>query len=455
MAPGFIVPRFTLYLLLRLALIIFTMVIFMSIVNDRELLFNKVILAIIFVAQVGELVYAIGHTNRQLARLFHSIRYSDFTVLFDSKSLGSSFRDLEENLTGVVQSFRQAKIDKEVQFQFLQKLVEQLTVGVIALHNNEVELINSTAQRLLGARGVTNWKLIRSHDSKVVAEIEQLGPAGRKLVELKEAGVARTLAVEVTTIIILGEPHRVITIQDINSEIEQKEMEAWQRLIRILTHEIMNSVTPVSSLTETMQSMLTGKDGKQKELTAINDETVSDILFSLQTVQKRSEGLLNFVDSYRKVTRVPKPVPIPTSIATMIESIATLMKPELNLHQITITTSTEDGLTALLDEKLIEQVLINLVTNSIHALENRDARRVDLKAYAADGHAVIEVTDNGKGIPDKELPEIFIPFFSTRESGSGIGLSLSKQIMSAHGGNIRVKSVEGMGTSFYLHFLQQ
>jgi signal transduction histidine kinase len=247
--------------------------------------------------------------------------------------------------------------------------------------------------------------------------------------------------------------YTLITLQDINSEIEQKEFEAWHKLIRILTHEIMNSVTPISSLSETMKSMLSDKAGSQKPLQDISSETITDILFSLNTIQKRSESLLDFVENYRKLTRVPKPVLEPVQIKPLLASIENLMREEFARQDITFAINVGDANQTLhLDASLIEQVIINLVRNSVHALEHRSNKKIEIKAYQEESTNVIEVHDNGKGIPEKELKDIFIPFFSTKKDGSGIGLSLSKQIMSLHNGRIRVSSKVDEGTSFYLVF---
>jgi signal transduction histidine kinase len=283
--------------------------------------------------------------------------------------------------------------------------------------------------------------------------VEELGGNGRKLTELKDGRDTRMVSLDVRTIQLMERPCILITIQDINSEIEQKEIEAWHKLIRILTHEIMNSVTPIASLTETMQGLLASPDGSQRRAGDISEETAADIRFSLETIQKRSEGLLKFVDTYRKLTRVPKPSPERVYLRELFSSVERLMSDSLAQRGILLEYKTEPGLEFVhLDRALIEQVLINLITNSMYALEGRPSPFIQLSAYTNNGSVIIEVSDNGKGIPAKELNEIFVPFFSTRKDGSGIGLSLSKQIVSLHGGTIKVSSQERKGTSFYLRF---
>ena len=271
---------------------------------------------------------------------------------------------------------------------------------------------------------------------------------GRRLMEIKTASGTRILSVEVSYLLMIDKSYRLITLQDINSEIEQKEIEAWHKLIRILTHEIMNSVTPIASLSETMQTMLSNKPAD-----AIGEDVVEDIRFSLNTIQKRSERLIDFVENYRRLTRVPKPVIQPVGVQNFLVNIENLMREEIGRNNIVLSLDIEDDtLDIKIDPMLVEQVLINLIRNSIHAVEGKSEKHIEVKAYRDEKMIIIEVTDNGKGIPEKELKEIFVPFFSTKKDGSGIGLSLSKQIMSLHGGRIKVDSILNEGTSFYLVF---
>jgi len=448
-----IVKRFSIQIVLRIALIVANALLISWIFGDMRLFFNQVILVIVLIGQITELIHFVNHTNRELTRLFLAIRHSDFSITFKKETMGKSFRELQESFTEIIDAYKIVKIEKEAQYHLLQTLVRQIHIGIISLEGDNLALINPTAEQLLNINGLKSWKLIRQLNPGLTEQLEQLGSHGRKLIEFKINNTTRILSVDVSTLILLDRPHKIITLQDINNEIEQKEIEAWHKLIRILTHEIMNSVTPISSLTETMQSMLSDRSGNQKALADLDEETVSDIRFSLKTIHKRTEGLMDFVENYRTLSKVPKPSPEPVDITTVFGNLKDLMSRELNRQQINLVIDIEkDPFTIVLDPVLIEQVLINLVTNSTHALEDREAKTITLKAYTLDRAPVLEVTDNGKGIPEKELREIFVPFFSTKKNGSGIGLSLSKQIMSLHGGSIKVASEVGKGTSFYLRF---
>jgi two-component system nitrogen regulation sensor histidine kinase NtrY len=451
-----IYKRFTFLIILRILLLVATVVIISVIFGDKRLFFNQIILALLLITQVAELIRFVNHTNRELTKFFYAIRYSDFSITFKQSSLGKTFKNLEESMVEIIEAYKQVKIEKEAQFHLLQMLVNQLPIGIVAVDTDDtITLINPTAETMVGIRGLKNWRILEQQNAAFAREIQQLGSNARKLIEMRSAFENRFLSVDVRTLIILDRPLKLITLQDINSEIEQKEIEAWHKLIRILTHEIMNSVTPISSLTETMQSLLQDKSGNQKQLGELKQDTISDIRFSLQTIQRRSDGLLLFVENYRKLTKIPKPSLEPINISALLHHVEKLLSHELLRNNIILSIEVDNDIEIILDPILVEQTLINLITNSIHALDKAAKPQIILKSYQQEKQTVIEVADNGKGIPAKEIVEIFIPFFTTKKEGSGIGLSLSKQIMSLHGGSIKVKSEIGQGTSFYLHFPPQ
>ncbi len=442
---------FTVQTVFRIILLIANIFLLVWILGDNRLFFNQIILSLFLIVQIVELIRYVNRTNRELSRFFLAIRHGDFSINFKYDPIGKSFKELQESMAGIIDAYKLVKIEKEAQYHFLQMLVNQIQIGIISITDNTVTLMNPTAERLLHIEGLKTWSLIQQYNPGFAKELSALGENGRKLVELKSESETKLLAIDVSTQTILDKQSKLITLQDINAEIEQKEIEAWHKLIRILTHEIMNSITPIASLTETMQSMLTDHEGKQKSLASLNDETISDIRFSLHTIQNRSEGLLHFVENYRKLTRIPKPVKEPVNVSAFLINIEKLMKENLERQSITLSVVSEDELlTGNFDPVLLEQVIINLITNSTHALAHRNDKNIQLRAYRHENHLTLEVTDNGKGIPENELNEIFIPFFSTKKEGSGIGLSLSKQIISLHGGRIKVTSKADQSTSFYI-----
>lgn len=447
--------KFTFLIIVRISLLLINVIVLSIIFGDTRLFFNQIILGIVLIIQVWELIWFVNRTNRELTRLFLAVRHSDFSVTFKDMPVSRSFHGLQNSMIEIIQAFKDVKIEKEAQYHFLQMLVRQLNFGIISLENeNTISIINPMAEQLVGINGVKNWKLVEQLNPVFAKKIQELGDNAKSLIQFNFQGETKTFAVDIRTPLILGNPHKLITFQDINSEIEQKEIEAWHKLIRILTHEIMNSVTPIASLTETMQTLLEDKSGNRKHASKIEDDTIKDILFSLKTIHKRSEGLLSFVETYRKLTKIPQPAIEPVVVKEMLEGIHQLMQHDINQRAIhfSVNVSPPD-LVLHADPKLVEQVIINLVTNSLQAMEGKANGNIELKGYESNNRIVLEVNDNGKGISEKEMTEIFIPFFSTKKEGSGIGLSLSKQIMSLHRGTIKVKSTPGTGTSFYLNFL--
>lgn len=428
------------------------MVVLSLIFGDVRLFFNQIILGVILIIQVIEMVRYINYTNRELAKFLLAIKYDDFSISFQKSKLGKSFRDLHEAFEEVVDAIQNAKIEKEAQLQYLQQAVNRVDIGIISIENNhQIVLLNNAAKKLLDLEEIHSQQRLEELVPQFINAIKDLGDEGRKLIELKVAGNTRTLSVDVKSMIMLDKKYRHITFQDIQGEIEQKEIEAWHKLIRILTHEIMNSITPVSSLTETMYSMLE-KDGKQIPLEELDEEAIGDLRFSLKTVQKRSNGMLTFVDDYRKLTKVGKPNMESVRVKALLNEQVQLLKSELSKNGIELTAECKpDNLAIELDPHLIEQVLINMITNSKHALKGVKNGKIQLRAYSEEAD-IIEVEDNGAGIGEKELREIFVPFFTTKKEGSGIGLSLSKQIMHLHGGNIKVESIPAKGTRFKLYF---
>ncbi|MEO8472333.1 MAG: HAMP domain-containing sensor histidine kinase [Chryseolinea sp.] len=418
--------------------------------GDSRLFFTQIILVIIIGIEIFELVRFVNHSNREVSRFLDAIKHEDFVVNFKQPKLGKSFTQLQQSMHSIIDTYKDVKIEKEAQYQLLQFLIQRISIGIIFLIEGEIQFINPTAHALLQTQGTKSWKIISEKVPGFANEVAQMGDNGKKLINIRRQSDMGIYALDVSSQIILDKPGKLITIQDINSEIEQKEIEAWHKLIRILTHEIMNSITPISSLTETMQGMLTTKAGNQKHVDEINEETISDILFSLKTINSRSDGLLHFVENYRKLSRVPKPQPSMVVVSNFMDEIKTLFHDNLKRQDIQLKVAYDSSVTAIFDKALLNQVIINLITNSIHALEGRDQKTIHLNAYLDSSKLTFEVTDNGVGIPENELSEIFIPFFSTKKEGSGIGLSLSKQIASLHGGTMKVTSSVGKGTSFYL-----
>jgi two-component system, NtrC family, nitrogen regulation sensor histidine kinase NtrY len=444
--------RFNFRVVFRLLLSMINFIVIAMIFGDKRLFFNQIILSVLLVIQIADLLRFINQTNRELTRLFLAIRHSDFSVTFKQSKLGDSFKELQDSMGNIIEMYKQVKIEKEAQFHFLQLLVNQLNVGIIAMIEEDITLMNPTAEKMLNTQGVKNWMILKQLQPAFTSRIDALEENAKQLVEFSTAEGKKFISVYVSHLRILDKKHKLITFQDINSEIEQKEIEAWHKLIRILTHEIMNSVTPISSLTETLEAILHDKNGNTKAVKDLTEDNLNDIRFSLQTIRKRSDGLLHFIDNYRKLTKVPRPHKETINLEAFFKDVQSLMTPTLRDKAIDLQINIMGNPVVQADPVLLEQTVLNLITNSIHAVAESTRKMISISVYQEDQYLIIKIGDTGKGIPAKELSEIFIPFFSTKKDGSGIGLSLSKQIMSLHGGSIQVKSEEGVGTEMFLRF---
>ncbi len=444
--------RFAFLVILRIALLMLTLVALAFIFARTDLFFNQIILLGVVVIQVAELIRFVTFTNRELSRLLLAIRYSDFSISFKGKKHGKSFKELQDAFVEIVEAFKKVSVEKEAQYKFLQVIVENIKVGMIAIKEDyEVELMNKQAEELLGIDKPNYLKQLDALRPDFIAEVNHMLDNDRSLIELDDKGKKLQISMQVNRLKILNLRYTLITFQNIKSEIETKEIEAWHKLIRILTHEIMNSVTPITSMSETILMLL--EENKQpKRIDELDEETLEDIRFSLKTIQKRSDGLLHFVEDYRKLTKIKSLDPETVSAKDLISSIEKLLKSDLDKEGIQLSTKIEAGLNIRMDRKLIEQVLINLITNAKHAVEKADQPKIMINAYSDFRHKYISITDNGIGVELSKQEQIFIPFFSTKEKGSGIGLSLSKQIMKKHNGDLILSSQPGEGATFFLIF---
>ena len=444
--------RFSVQLTVRVLVIVLLSIALAFVFADEQLFFNQIILGLLLIAMTINLISYVHHTHRDIAKFLEAINQSDFTITFNQKQLGSSQRALYDSFEIILSAYKDLKIEKEAQYQFLNLLVENIHIGIISVDTNgKILLINRIAKQILAVQHVINWATIEKKNSAFAEKVMEMGNSANRLIEIASAnGIAR-LAVEVSSTKLIDKEIKLITFKDIENVIDQKEIEAWHKLIRILTHEIMNSLTPVSSLTETMQAMLESSEGSQISLGELTDEKIKDLRFSLQTLRRRSDGMLHFVEDYRKVTKVPLPALELVSCRDLLEDIKKLLFPDMERDNIKLKLEVQD-FNLSIDRGQVDQALINLIKNSRHALVNRENPTIFLKSYMDKKGKYLSVEDNGTGIETKLLKEVFVPFFTTRDKGSGIGLSLTKQIMSLHNGRINIDSSPGSGTIVTLTF---
>lgn len=392
----------------------------------------------------------LDRTNKDLTRFLQSIKYSDFSQTFTHKKLGKSYDELNDAFNEVLEQFRKTRSEKEEQNRYLQTVLRHVGVGLIAFDKiGRIEFINHSARKLLGVNQVTHLNILDQFEKSLSLKLLEMKSGERATIKLFDETDIIQLIIYATEFKMQDKVIKLVSLQNIQSELEEKELEAWQKLIRVLTHEIMNSVTPISSLSNTVNDMLS--NGMAKKL---DDEQIEDIKSAVNTIHRRSEGLINFVENYRSLTNIPKPNFEIFSVKGLFDRLQRLLQNDLEKYSIHLIMKVEpSSLEVTADPDMIEQILINLIINSTHALKNIENKIISLSAGLNEkGMIIIKVTDNGPGIPIDIQEKIFIPFFSTKSSGSGIGLSLARQIMRSHRGNIRVSSQKGEGTTFTLNF---
>lgn len=460
--------RFSVAVFIRTLFICISAFILIFILTKTNFIATPFIVALLIIAQIYSLIHYVQRTNRDIARFFDSVKYSDFSQSFRTGVKGSSFEELNNAFSDVIEEFRKARAEKEEHYRYLQIVVQHVGIGLMAFtQDGDVELMNTAAKKLLKVHGIDNISDLSSVSPTLVATLREIKSGEKVLVKIAAENELSQLSIYATEFKLKESHYTLVSLTNIQSELEEREMEAWQNLIRVLTHEIMNSVTPIVSLSSTASALLesamnpaTGSDGEQNhgprsQASGQPDgENLRDVKGALDTISKRSEGLLHFVDDYRNLTRIPTPSFQTIKLTDLFGRIEKLFADRFHLRKIWYTYSAEPpDLELTADPDLIEQVLINMVLNSIGALSSVASPMIKLFGKIDDrGGTIIQVIDNGIGIPEEIQDKIFIPFFTTRKEGSGIGLSLARQIMRAHKGGITVHSVPEKETVFTLRF---
>jgi len=447
--------RFRINCIIRVIFIVLTIFGFFYILFQTALYAALFIIGVFLLYQIYALIRYVEKTNRDLTRFFTSIRYSDFSQTFKDDGLGASFDALRKAFTEVMNIFRKTRTEKEEHYRYLQTVVQHIGIGLIAYQpSGEVELINTAAKRLLGIATLKNIHSLKSFSKSLVNTLLSIKPRGRALVKVEDQNELLHLALYATEFKLRGKNFSLVSIQNIHSELEEREIEAWQKLIRVLTHEIMNSITPISSLASTINEMVRENCQIPADKEKIDSESLTDIHDAAQTIQKRSQGLLHFVDAYRNLTLIQKPNFQLFPVKELFSRVEKLMQANTKEKSIRLRINVDPKTLELTaDPELIEQVLINLLLNALYAVGGQKKAKINLIAHLdGRGRILIQVKDNGPGIFAENLEKIFIPFFSTKEGGSGIGLSLSRQIMRLHHGSITVHSEPQKETIFTLRF---
>ncbi len=445
--------RFTFRLASRLIIINLLAIMLVYLGRNTQLWFTITGVSLVLSGCIISLYFYINEIREDIKRFILAVKTRDHTLNFKNKATKGSFPELYESFNDIIQVHKDIQLEQDSIFQLMKTILEQVPVGVIVVKKHKIigeksaiSFFNLAASALLNVPAYSYWHRFEEHLPLFAAEIEKINTGGKRFLELKIQDKFIQLSIEVIPLNLYGADHIIISFQNIKDEIEQKETEAWNRLIGVISHEILNSITPISSLSDTANQMINGK-------TSLGAEDLEDLKPALQTIKRRSEGLLDFVKDYRLIAELPTPKLEQHSVGEILQHLKVLMQPMVNAKHIKLQVlQTASKISLQLDIKLIEQALINLITNSMYALEETEQPIIEITYRLAHNKVYLDVIDNGKGIMAENIDKIFVPFYTTRKNGSGIGLTITRNIMKMHRGGLEVDSIPNQKTTFSLVF---
>ena len=409
------------------------------------------LLAPLVIYQIIEFIRYQTKTHEELNQFVEAVHYRDFSRYFDVKHASADIQPLRKGFNEINTTFKVISKEKETQYQYLQKILELVDTGILSYEvaTGEVVWMNESIKKMLQLPYLKTIQSLSRRDRVLFEEVENLQPGESKVTTAHLEKSFFKVLLSATAFQTEGKIYKLIAFQKVSEALDETESKAWQKLLSVMTHEIMNSVAPISSLADTLKNRL------QKSVDAPDDKVaLEDLEIGIDTIKRRSEGLLKFAETYRNLNKITTLNLKKVYVHELFANLHQLMQPtfeQKNIELEIILSKTDLAFEA--DPSLVEQVLINLIVNAIEAVKEQPSPKIILSADAnANKKVVLKVADNGTGMPEELLDKIFIPFFSTRKTGSGIGLSLCKQIVMLHKGNIKVQSAEGRGTVFSLQF---
>jgi len=439
--------------LIRVILILLNAVAFSWVILSTRFWYSIVTLGVLLILQTWLMVRYLNRTNRIMADFIQRLREKESTTRSLLEIESGPFQQFTQVLHEINGLIQDARIEKENQFLYLQYIIEHVGIGLLAFDDTgKINLINKAALDLFQLeelKHIKNLNLVREGMDKFLKGFK---PGQQQLMKINISGSIIQLSVKASEFKILDRWIKLVSFQDIKLELDQKELESWQKLIRVLAHEIMNSITPINTLSETML-----KQNRQHEELVRQWQGGSDyfdnMMDGLQLIRERGSGLIDFVQKYRDLSKLPTPNLTEINVSALLGGIKRLFEKDTEEKGIGFSTNvSHDNLILNADRKLIEQVLINLVRNAIEALREIQDGEIRMIAEKYKDAVRIRVVDNGPGIPESIIDQVFIPFYTTKEDGSGIGLSLSRQIMRLHQGTIDIQSIPSKETNIILNF---
>ncbi|MHA7102226.1 sensor histidine kinase [Roseivirga pacifica] len=439
--------RFRWHIIWRIALLLVLGFSTIYVLTQTHFWLVSIWLTLAFILVLIALIRYIEKSHRELRYFLLSIQQGDFSNSYPHKKedeLNFAFHTIND----VLKNLRNEKASNLI---YLQTVVEHISVAIICFDESQkIVLANRSSKELFQKDLLTSMNSLLNINEQISEEILQLNSGEKTLLKLQINNRLVNLSIQATEFKLQEKAFKLVSFQDIKAELEANELDSWQKLIRVLTHEIKNSVIPISTLSDVILQMIKDEEGNP-DVSRLDEEGLADLIGGIETIESRSKGLANFVKTYDQLTKLPKPAFEEVMVERLVDRLLQLFKADFQQQNIQIEKHLYFSGTILIDPNLIDQVLINLLKNAIEAVSNQSEKRLNITTSKTETSVFITIADNGPGIPTEILDNIFVPFYTTKEKGTGIGLSLSRQIMRLHNGQITVQS-NAQGTSFSLHF---
>lgn len=451
-----VLNKFFINVIIRVTIIVLSSVVLGIVLQYLDHGYYYTLTGIIFLIlfQAYRLVEEVNKTNADLEKFFSSVQNHDSSIRFSENTKNNPFKKLHDRMNHLNTIIQNVKIENERISHFLQNVVDHVDVGLLSFDmNGKIEIYNRAAKRYLNVQRPQQLSSLKTMNDEIFPIINTIKPGQEILHKMRIDNLLQSVLIKASELKFESNIIKLVSFQDITNELDKKELDSWQKLIRVLTHEIMNSISPITSLTTVISGYFKKKDDENPvPPEKIDNQIIAKTLSGLDTIEETGKGLLDFVDKYRSLTSLPKPDLSKFTIDSLFRKCRLLMESSIPNNIKIIASVYPEDIIIVADYAQVEQILINLIKNAIEALSSKKNGTIHLKAFYADGGTLIQVEDNGIGISDDIIEDIFVPFYTTKENGSGIGLSLSKQIMQNHDGTISVNSAPNKGAKFTLKF---
>ena len=439
-----IFKNYKLQLSINIALILLCELV-LVIVIEKKLLFFSIFLILLTLYLVFRLFNFFDKTNQKIASLINSVHYKDAQQNIIPDETIKSIMQINQAFENLNQTIQHLKLEKEKQTYYLKYIIQQIKVGILIYDtqsDGKIEYLNEYACQILQIKTISNIIDLQEKNSSFYEILQNLKESKKGF--FKTIDTQKHYSVQLSKLIFKNKSLNFIIMHDIKSEMDEQEVESWTKLIRILTHEIMNSLSPITSLSSTIYALVSN----EYEPSA---ETINNLKLAAQTISKRSTGLMTFVDSFRNLIKIPEPNIVEINICKLFARIKKLYSEKILHNSININFYCQyENISVNTDENLLEQCIINLINNAIDAVKDSKIKNIDISAQITIDNTQIKVSDTGSGISQDNLEKIFIPFFTTKTSGNGIGLSLVKQILLKLKADIKINSELEKGTNFFI-----